>query len=165
MSSLKDFNYYDIIGKKFGELEVVEFVGFKRVGRKRRSIYRCKCSCGNEKVITRTDLLSGKVKSCGHLWKSVKEDLTGQRFGRLVVLGRDKKGSDDPVKKRVFYTCKCDCGNVVPVYADNLKRGKTQSCGCITVDRMREANSKYGEGALSGSALYKKWSGMMARCY
>lgn len=51
-------------------------------------------------------------------------DLTGQRFGKLLVLHRD---SDiKPVK----WICQCDCGNMSSVQSNNLRSGKSQSCGC-----------------------------------
>lgn len=55
-----------------------------------------------------------------------KIDLTGQRFGRLVVLrecGRSKSG-------KVLWKCHCDCGNECVVSGDHLRRGKATSCGC-----------------------------------
>lgn len=51
-------------------------------------------------------------------------DLTGQKFGKLLVMSRnfEKQG---PTR----WNCKCDCGNATVVIADNLKRGHTTSCG------------------------------------
>lgn len=51
------------------------------------------------------------------------EDLTGRRFGRLVVL-RKEEGSG-----KARYLVRCDCGREKVVLADNLKRGMTKSCG------------------------------------
>lgn len=53
-------------------------------------------------------------------------DLTGQRFGRLVVvklIGKDKFYDK-------IWECKCDCGNVVHVKQGHLRSGHTTSCGC-----------------------------------
>ncbi len=52
-------------------------------------------------------------------------DLTGQQFGWLTVLHRSTKPA--PV---VMWTCRCVCGKLVDVAANNLKRGHTMSCGC-----------------------------------
>lgn len=53
-------------------------------------------------------------------------DLTGQRFGRLLVLERA------PVKnKKTMWFCRCDCGSEALVNGSNLLRGKQQSCGCL----------------------------------
>ena len=56
-----------------------------------------------------------------------KIDLTGQVFGKLTVLEeaqeRNKSGS-------VCWICQCECGNIVIVSGDNLRRNHTKSCGC-----------------------------------
>lgn len=50
-------------------------------------------------------------------------DVTNKRFGSLVVLY--------PIKKdRIYWHCKCDCGNEIDVESGNLRAGRTQSCGC-----------------------------------
>lgn len=57
-------------------------------------------------------------------------DLTGQRFGRLIVIKRDiskPKGHGKPV----YWICKCDCGTIKSVKACHLKDGSIQSCGCL----------------------------------
>lgn len=52
-------------------------------------------------------------------------DLTGQRFGKLVVLGRgESKGPG-----RTAWRCRCDCGNEKTIRGDALKGGSTKSCG------------------------------------
>ena len=61
-------------------------------------------------------------------------DLTGQRFGRLVVTCRaENKG------KETAWLCKCDCGNTKIATGGHLKSGLTQSCGCL--QKERAANS------------------------
>lgn len=54
-------------------------------------------------------------------------DLTGQDFGHLKVLSRDKSIK----RNEAFWTCKCDCGNVVSVRGSYLRNGTTKSCGCF----------------------------------
>ena len=65
-------------------------------------------------------------------------DLTGQRFGRLVVLERTGtyKGSDGSGSSPIW-KCQCDCGEVVEVIGRNLRYGGTKSCGCIRRDKCR----------------------------
>ena len=62
-------------------------------------------------------------------------DLTGQRFGRLVVIGRSEE-------KRSYWNCRCDCGNEKDVRSDHLKSGSISSCGCynseLSRNRMRD---------------------------
>jgi len=56
------------------------------------------------------------------------KDLTGQRFGKLTVLGRVHKTAGN---KRTKFLCVCDCGNHSEVLSQNLTSGKTNSCGCL----------------------------------
>lgn len=84
-------------------------------------------------------------------------DLTGQRFGHLVVVGRAKS-----TNKNSAWLCKCDCGRYTVVRAPNLKSGGTQSCGCIRLKITIQRNLKHG-GA--NSRLYRIWTGMKNRCY
>ena len=56
---------------------------------------------------------------------------TGNRYGKLVVLGRAKK----PVttkQKRAFWLCWCDCGEQIVVAGSRLRNGTAKSCGCLT---------------------------------
>lgn len=60
-------------------------------------------------------------------------DLTGQRFGRLLVIKRvfnQKKGT--------YWLCQCDCGNYKEVYGGDLKNGRTKSCGCLRKEILSE---------------------------
>ena len=77
----------DISGNRYGRLTVVEYAGKNRQG---KSLWKCKCDCGNEKNITASDLSSGRVNSCGCLRKEVTakknfKDLTGKTFGKLLA--------------------------------------------------------------------------------
>ena len=77
------------------------------------------------------------------------EDLTGRRFGMLIVTSRaENRGTS------TMWNCKCDCGNTSVVYGSNLRNGVTRSCGCQLV--------KHGK---KGTRLYNIWGGMKARCY
>lgn len=50
-------------------------------------------------------------------------DLTGRRFGRLVVVSRSPGG-------QVPWLCACDCGGTKVALSANLRNGRTKSCGC-----------------------------------
>ena len=93
----------------------------KTTQEKKRIYWLCQCSCGRIKSV-RGDSLK-KIKTCGECYK----DLTGQKFGRLTAL---KKGKKDKAGHQ-YWICKCDCGNITEVNSDNLRRGLTQSCGCL----------------------------------
>ena len=63
-------------------------------------------------------------------------DLTGQRFGRLVVISLNEEVSKQ--KKGSCWNCKCDCGNEKIIWAADLKRGNTTSCGCYNKEMVQE---------------------------
>lgn len=81
-------------------------------------------------------------------------DLTGQRFGKLVVIRRaDERRRGNP---SYIWECRCDCGNTAYPAASNLRGHKVKSCGCLRrsqqsyfsrdsvqqyVDRLRKFNS------------------------
>lgn len=75
----------------------------------------------------------------------VSKDLTGMRFGRWTVIKR--KGSKtyrSPDGSSTFplWLCRCDCGAEAIVMGDNLKRGRSKSCGCLRDELLRERNKK-----------------------
>ena len=58
-------------------------------------------------------------------------DLTGERFGRLVV---NKLAY---VKDyRTYWECLCDCGNECVIKGKYLSNGDTKSCGCLNLERI-----------------------------
>ena len=67
---------------------------------------------------------------------SKRIDLTGQRFGRVVVISYNEDTTKQ--KKGAHWNCICDCGNKTVVCRTNLRRGKTQSCGCLQKDKSSE---------------------------
>lgn len=83
-------------------------------------------------------------------------DLTGRRFGRLVVIER----APNSAKCDTRWKCQCDCGNVVTVRGHNLKQGITNSCGCSRHDP-RPYRKTHG---MSRTRLYRIWSLMRNRC-
>ena len=58
----------DLTGMRFEKIVVKSFYGFKtKPSGERNALWLCKCDCGNEKVINRNELTSGRTKSCGCL--------------------------------------------------------------------------------------------------
>lgn len=85
------------------------------------------------------------------------QNLTGQRFGKLVVLERAANSASD---NKVQWLCKCDCGNKTIVRARCLTRKHTRSCGCFqkeqVAQKVREAKKKYNEYRVKGETVYVK---------
>ena len=89
------------------------------------------------------------------------KDLTGQRFGKLVVLKRlenhvDKHGT------RSRWLCQCDCGNITIADGGRLRQDKKHSCGCLQREATSKATSTHHA---TGSRLHNLWRAMKARCY
>lgn len=84
-------------------------------------------------------------------------DLTGQRFGRLLVLERD--GSDK--QKNATWKCLCDCGNQVVKTGIYLRNGDTRSCGCLQKETVSNLMSTHKK---SKTRLYRVWAGIKTRC-
>ena len=59
-----------------------------------------------------------------------REDLTGQRFGRLTVIEMGPDHISPQGRHITRWYCQCDCGNIKLVYGQGLKSGGTVSCGC-----------------------------------
>ena len=81
------------------------------------------------------------------------QDLTGQPFGRLVVIreyGRTKDG-------KVTWLCRCECGAEIVVTSDHLRSEHTQSCGCL----QRERSTTHD---CTREPWYPTYKAMMQRC-
>lgn len=89
-----------------------------------------------------------------------KIDLTGERFGRLLVL---RKGEN--VNRRSGWLCRCDCGTTKTIAAADLRHNNVQSCGCLR----KENSSALGKALktanpLRNDPLYHRWGCMVQRC-
>jgi hypothetical protein len=77
-------------------------------------------------------------------------DLTGQRFNKLTVIG---KQPDKTKHGNYKWLCRCDCGKDVVVCSGNLRSGHAISCGCV-----RRPHGGFR------TALYNVWAGIKKRC-
>lgn len=90
------------------------------------------------------------------------EDLTGKRFGKLTVLGRNYEKTNG---KR-NWDCVCDCGNLRVVSTGLLNNGSVRKCSLCckkaqSENAIRVSKNKHG---MVNSKLWKIWYGMRARC-
>lgn len=130
--------FRDITGRRFGSLTALRPTEERRG---RAVVWECRCDCGNTCLRTVQALLGGRSTHCGCKRKAPgaeARDLTGQRFGRLTVLGatekREKNGS-------VVWRCRCDCGTETEAGGDRLVRGYVVSCGCRKKELQKELYS------------------------
>ena len=120
--------FKDLTDMRFGRLVVLS----RASNINGRTAWLCKCACGSEKVVTGISLTSGRTKSCGCLRSEITskrrfKDLTGKRFGRLVVV----KFSYMNTKGSAMWECICDCGELYLANSYLLLKGKVKSCGCL----------------------------------
>lgn len=86
------------------------------------------------------------------------KDHTGEKFGRLTVIKRDKS----VYGRGVCWLCKCECGKECVVLGTYLRNGDTKSCGCLHKDTVSKRMSTH---SLSKTRLYRIWNNMKTRCY
>lgn len=85
-------------------------------------------------------------------------DISGERYGRLVVVERNGSTS---TRRNAKWLCRCDCGKNTIAIGTLLRNGTTKSCGCYRVDVSRERETKHN---MSESRVYNCWAGMVQRC-
>jgi len=95
-----------------------------------------------------------------------KIDLTGQRFGRLIVQGR----SDKPTSTRIYWDCLCDCGTVKAIQSAHLRSRTegTKSCGCLMIEAAKITGSNsatHGHRKRGNTtSTYECWKAAKSRC-
>lgn len=80
-------------------------------------------------------------------------DLTGKRFGRLVVKSRIFTASKQPK-----WLCECDCGTQREVFGNSLRSGATTSCVCFRIEQVTQ------HGLSHKAPEYAVWNSMIHRC-
>jgi endonuclease YncB( thermonuclease family) len=77
----------------------------------------------------------------------VFEDLTGQRFWRLVAVCY--VGADG--SRVSLWRFKCDCGETVIARGSAVKHGRTKSCGCLRKETAASQIRKLGRWGTENS--------------
>lgn len=148
----------DLIGQKFGKLNVVGSASRRVDSRGRGLIYwKCTCDCGGDIELGTAVLRSGNTKSCGCIHK--KEDLVGRKYGKLTILEKLDARYECANKKSTFWKCQCDCGKIAELPGRLMLSGNTKSCGCYH----REFKITHGKSR-GKSRAYTSWADMKARC-
>ena len=122
-------NALELKGQKFGNLYVIRRVENDKWG-KAQFLTRCEIEgCGNEKIVSGYRLTHKKQPTthCGCL--TVK-DLTGQRFGNLLIIDR----AENDKWHQVCWNYICDCGKKEVVSGNRLtaKTYPMTHCGCLS---------------------------------
>ncbi len=121
----------DHIGEKHYELKIVSAYRQKSI------LYaNCICSCGKKCTVRYDLLLSGNVKSCGHLSKENKlkpSELKGieNEFGIIALENTGKKRNGS-----YLWKCRCTCGKIFETESQNFK--KIKSCGHLSIESAKK---------------------------
>lgn len=90
------------------------------------------------------------------MFTTISVCLPGEQYGRLMVISEGEK------RKGIRHVLtECVCGVQKEINVRSLRRGLTQSCGCLRRERTREARTTHGG---SSTRLYKIWRLMKERC-
>lgn len=126
----------NLAGQRFGNIVAVEPTPGRKNG---YTIWRCLCDCGRTVEAASRNLKNGWTTTCGdpdcqYTQQNMKmhprtEDLTGQRFGKLVVR---KMLPERSSSGQVLWDCICDCGKTIAAPTGQLKAGYRKSCGCLS---------------------------------
>lgn len=92
--------------------------------------------------------------------QGVFQNLIGRKSGKLTVI--DGPFNKDG-KSGKFWLCQCDCGKTLDHYigSNRITKGKSQSCGCFMVERVKKSNTTHG---LTKTRTYVSWRSMWQRC-
>ncbi len=96
---------------------------------------------------------------------SAVKDITGQRFGRWIVISRSENSANGQAR----WHCRCDCSSTNIVVGTKLRSGMSLSCGCLHYElagaqiaafNTRHNHCPYG----NASHTYITWQAMIGRC-
>lgn len=82
-------------------------------------------------------------------------DITGNKYGRLTVI----QHLGVKTRRTHYWRCQCECGNIIETSGDNLKKGNSKSCGCIS----KECSWNKTHG-MAKTTEYAIWNSMKMRC-
>lgn len=93
---------------------------------------------------------------------SKRIDITGQRYGRLVPLYR----VEDNKYGRSVWMCQCDCGTLKAVAANDIRSGKSRSCGCLEREnRLNIKDRSIKTHRMTKTRIYRIWQGAKNRVF
>ena len=91
---------------------------------------------------------------------TVRKDLTGQKFGRLEVIGIAETRHYSH-GNQYYWRCRCKCGNICTVSGEHLKSGHTKSCGCLNTETRSRTHATH---KMTDSKVYAIWTNIKQRC-
>lgn len=145
--------FKDLAGQQLGRSMIISRVE-SRIDKsgKPRTVWNCKCECGNEFEALADSLKRNPDLVCPECTnknrsKNNRINVVGNKYGRLTIL--DIIPNTYPTKVR----CKCDCGNEHICLQADVVNGHTQSCGCLQSINTSIANTKDWTGYIAESGI------------
>lgn len=128
----------DLAGRRFGRLTVKEYAGDSK--------WLCECDCGNQTIVSESNLVRGGTVSCGC---KRAPGVIGRKIDQLTVI---KKLDND------IYLCQCDCGNTREVSYKFLMSGAYMSCRECATKRHNDAivSATFKDGTQPGKIKLDK---------
>jgi hypothetical protein len=95
----------------------------------------------------------------------MRVEMVGQVFGRLTV----SAFAGQNAHRFAMWECVCECGNTTTVMGSSLRRGLTQSCGCLNreiniANPNRRTHGHAGGANSVRTRTYRIWANMRSRC-
>ncbi len=150
-----EWNNTDYTGQKFGRLTVIgrDNEWSHKSDGTRFKAWVLWCDCGKITKLQGAAFTSGHRTSCGcNKYRpcetphpSTKPDITGQRFGMLLVLGKNENSVLINGRRTKLWRCQCDCGNIADFPRIEFDRGDRRgrkSCGCLGKNRKGRVDNK-----------------------
>lgn len=163
-------NPIDLSYMQFGKLRVIggPFARHTKGGQS-KTTWLCECDCGIQVHRDSQQLRRGQSTHCGCSRKQAKKNfknLAGEKFGRFTVLEEADMIKNGRGRCRTWL-CKCECGQQRVVRENQLKSGKSKSCGCLARD-LKSERAKHGMTRKSDGVTmtpeYQAWRGIKSRC-
>ena len=165
--------FKDETGKRYGLLEVLSYHS-RSEGKAKHPRFLCRCECGNEVVVTGSNLRQNHTTSCGcERERRIKEGLKewretfepteeiGKKYGRVTVDSFagwiQPKGRPNRIST---WNCTCECGTKVVKRREALE--DYSSCGCWFSEKISESSKTHG---MTNTPTYRSWMKMKERCY
>ena len=165
--------FKDETGNRYGRLEVLSYHS-RSEGKAKHPRFLCRCDCGNELVVTGSNLRQNHTTSCGCYreeriveglkeWRETFEPDAeiGRTYGRVTVDSFAGWIQPEGRPNRIStWNCTCSCGTKVVKRREALQ--DYSSCGCWFAEKISESSSTHG---MTGTPTYKSWLKMKERCY
>lgn len=115
------YNFVDLVGQKFGDLEVIELCSEKT--KTRGSLWLCKCVCGNTTKLASNCLTSGNNKTCGNKTNHPKIS----KYCGEIPIPHITNTKQNAIKRNLQFS-------VTPEFLWNLFLAQNRKCALSGVD-------------------------------